>query len=44
MVTSHVPLLIVTGPMGVGKRAVLHEADRILVQAKMSHATVVFER
>jgi chloramphenicol 3-O-phosphotransferase len=43
VVLAPVPLLIVTGPVGVGKSAVLHEADRLLVAAEMSHATVVLE-
>jgi ribose 1,5-bisphosphokinase PhnN len=43
MVLSHVPVLVVTGPVGVGKSAVLHEADRALIEARMAHATVVLE-
>jgi hypothetical protein len=36
-------VLIVTGPVGVGKSAVLHEADRLLIDAEIPHATLVFE-
>jgi deoxyadenosine/deoxycytidine kinase len=35
-----VPVLIVTGPVGVGKSTVLCEADVLLVRAGMRHATV----
>ena len=35
-----VPVLLVTGPIGVGKTAVLHEADALLIEASTSHATV----
>lgn len=38
-----VPTLIVTGPVGVGKSTVLHEVDRLLVEAGASHATVELE-
>lgn len=35
-----VPVLLVTGPIGVGKTAVLHEADALLIEEDGSHATV----
>jgi hypothetical protein len=38
-----VPVLFVTGPIGVGKTAVLHEADSLLVEAGARHATVELE-
>ncbi len=38
-----VPVLLVTGPVGVGKTAVLHEADRLLVARGARHATVELE-
>jgi hypothetical protein len=38
-----VPVLLVTGPIGVGKTAVLHEADALLVAAGAGHATVELE-
>ena len=38
-----IPVLVVTGPIGVGKTAVLHEADSILVQREAHHATVELE-
>lgn len=38
-----VPVLFVTGPVGVGKTAVLREADLLLVQADAGHATVELE-
>ena len=38
-----VPVLVVTGPIGVGKTAVLYEADALLVGAGSSHATVEWE-
>jgi len=38
-----VPVLLVTGPVGVGKSAVLHEADALLVKAGVRHATVELE-
>lgn len=37
---SVVPVLLVTGPIGVGKTAVLHEADLLLIEAGADHATV----
>jgi hypothetical protein len=37
------PVLLVTGPIGVGKTAVLHEADALLVAAGAGHATVELE-
>ena len=43
MLTSVTPVLLLTGPIGVGKSAVLHEADALLVHASVSHATVVME-
>jgi hypothetical protein len=36
-------VLLVTGPVGVGKSAVLQEADALLAQAGVPHATVVLE-
>jgi hypothetical protein len=38
-----IPVLLVTGPVGVGKSAVLHEADALLSGAEIPHATVVLE-
>lgn len=38
-----IPVLVVTGPAGVGKSAVLHKADQLLVEAQIPHATVVLE-
>jgi hypothetical protein len=38
-----VPVLFVTGPIGVGKTAVLHEADALLIEAGAGHATVELE-
>jgi hypothetical protein len=38
-----IPVLVVTGPMGVGKTAVLHEADSILLESEAEHATVELE-
>jgi hypothetical protein len=38
-----VPVLFVTGPIGVGKTAVLHEADSLLIEADVRHATVELE-
>ena len=36
-------MLFVTGPIGVGKTAVLHEADSLLIPADVRHATVELE-
>jgi hypothetical protein len=38
-----VPVLLVTGPIGVGKTAVLREADAMLLDAGSRHATVELE-
>jgi hypothetical protein len=38
-----VPVLLVTGPIGVGKTAVLREADALLIEAGFGHATVELE-
>lgn len=38
-----IPVLVVTGPIGVGKTAVLHEVDVLLVAAGSCHATVELE-
>ena len=38
-----VPVLLVTGPVGVGKTTVLHEADSFLIEAGVCHATVELE-
>src|SRR5215831_6218406 len=43
MLASVTPVLVLTGPIGVGKSAVLHEADALLIEASVSHATVVLE-
>lgn len=43
MLASVTPVLLLTGPIGVGKSAVLHEADALLIEASVSHATVVME-
>ncbi len=36
-------MLVVTGPIGVGKTAVLNAADHLLVEAEIPHATVELE-
>ncbi len=36
-------VLLVTGPVGVGKTAVVHEAHRLLMAARIPHAAVVLE-
>lgn len=36
-------VLLVTGPVGVGKTAVVHEAHRLLTAARIPHAAVVLE-
>lgn len=36
-------MLVVTGPIGVGKTAVLHAADSVLIEAESRHATVELE-
>lgn len=41
--SSVVPVLFVTGPVGVGKTAVLHAADMLLIEAGAHHATVELE-
>jgi predicted kinase len=38
-----VSILVLTGPVGVGKSAVLHEVDRLLIEAGAAHATVELE-
>lgn len=38
-----IPVLVVTGPIGVGKTAVLHEADSLLLSAGSCHATIELE-
>jgi chloramphenicol 3-O-phosphotransferase len=38
-----VPVLLVTGPIGVGKTAVLREADTLLTESGTRHATVELE-
>lgn len=38
-----VPVLFLTGPIGVGKTSVLNEADALLVAAGARHATVELE-
>jgi hypothetical protein len=38
-----IPVLLVTGPIGVGKTAVLYEADSVLVAADSRHATIELE-
>jgi predicted kinase len=43
MPPSVVPVLFVTGPIGVGKTAVLHAADALLIDAGTQHATVELE-
>jgi hypothetical protein len=42
-IPTMVPVLLVTGPIGVGKTAVLHEADSLLIEAGVRHATVELE-
>ena len=41
--SAMVPVLLVTGPVGVGKTAVLREADALLVESRVHHATVELE-
>src|SRR5215472_18624309 len=43
MLASVTPVLVLTGPIGAGKSAVLHEADALLIEASVPHATVVLE-
>jgi hypothetical protein len=43
MPTAVTPVLLVTGPVGVGKTAVLLEAHHLLIEGKVPHATVVLE-
>jgi Ni2+-binding GTPase involved in maturation of urease and hydrogenase len=38
--TAPVPVLLVTGPVGVGKTVVTGEAARLLSEAGISHAVV----
>lgn len=38
-----IPVLVVTGPTGAGKTAVLHEADTLLVAGGSRHATIELE-
>lgn len=38
-----VPVLLLTGPIGVGKTVVLQEADTLLIEAGLCHATVELE-
>jgi adenylate kinase len=38
-----VPVVVVTGPVGVGKSTVVHEADRVLIESGSRHATVEME-
>ena len=38
-----VPVLLLTGPIGVGKSALLHEADLLLITAGALHATLELE-
>jgi chloramphenicol 3-O-phosphotransferase len=38
-----IPVAVVTGPVGVGKSTVLQEADALLVEAGIKHATVELE-
>jgi len=38
-----VPVLVITGPVGVGKSTVLHEIDQHLVAAGVPHASVELE-
>lgn len=42
-VTAVTRVLLVTGPVGVGKSAVLREADQLLIDAQTRHATVELE-
>ena len=41
--STMVPVLLVTGPIGVGKTAVLREADSLLIEEGVCHATVELE-
>jgi chloramphenicol 3-O-phosphotransferase len=43
MMAAVTPVLLVTGPIGVGKTAVLLEADHLLGEAHVPHATVVLQ-
>jgi hypothetical protein len=38
-----IPVAVVTGPVGVGKSTILHEADSLLIRAGVPHATVELE-
>jgi hypothetical protein len=38
-----IPVAVVTGPVGVGKSTVLQQADALLVEAAVRHATVELE-
>jgi hypothetical protein len=38
-----VSILVLTGPVGVGKTAVLYEVDRLLIEAGVAHASVELE-
>jgi hypothetical protein len=41
---EHVPVLLLTGPVGVGKSTVAHEASGLLSDAKVAHALVDLAR
>lgn len=41
--SAMVPVLLVTGPIGAGKSAVVHEADVLLIEARARHASVELE-
>jgi hypothetical protein len=43
MLAVMIPVLLVTGPVGVGKSAVLNEAARLLTEGQVPHATVVLQ-
>jgi hypothetical protein len=43
MLAAVTRVLLVTGPVGVGKTAVLLEADALLTEARVPHAAVVLE-
>jgi adenylate kinase len=38
-----IPVAVITGPVGVGKSAVLREADALLVRGGVAHATIELE-
>jgi predicted kinase len=43
MLAGVIPVLLVTGPVGVGKTATVMEANRLLDEADVPHATIVLQ-